>query len=163
MVLYKFDVSSFIYFSLDELFSCLFCFVVIIIIIKRKPEVLKERGTFLIIGLAVFALINMITISSSYTEYSALKNAYETGNCHYVEGSVTNFKGHPDTVRWYEEFEINDVTFSYSSAEVTFSYNKPKVEGGVIVGNGQKVRIGYVPYQMSGRYVMNRIVYIEQL
>ncbi len=30
MVLYKFDVSSFIYFSLDELFSCLFCFVVII-------------------------------------------------------------------------------------------------------------------------------------
>ena len=56
MVLYKFDVSSFIYFSLDELFSCLFCFVVIIIIIKRKPEVLKERGTFLIIGLAVFAI-----------------------------------------------------------------------------------------------------------
>ena len=76
---------------------------------------------------------------------------------------VTNFKGHPDTVRWYEEFKINDVTFSYSSAEVTFSYNKPKVEGGVIVGNGQKVRIGYVPYQMSGEYVMNRIVYIEQL
>ncbi len=92
-----------------------------------------------------------------------LKEAYETGTCDYVEGTITDYKGYPDTVQWYEEFKVKDVFFAYSSAETTLSYNKPKTDGGVITGNGQKVRIGYVLDEMSAEQWVNRIVYIEQL
>ena len=163
MVLYEFSVSSFITYSLDELVSCLFCLLVSGLILWRKPAFLKEKQTFILILLSVFAFINLITVNSVYQEYSMLKEAYETGTCDYVEGTITDYKGYPDTVQWYEEFKVKDVFCAYSSAETTLSYNKPKTDGGVITGNGQKVRIGYVLDEMSAEQWVNRIVYIEQL
>ena len=61
-----------------------------------------------------------------------------------------------------ESFEINGVYFSYSDYEIQQGYHNAKSHGGVISGDGQYLKIGYVqPYPFSRND--NVIVYIEEL
>ena len=115
----------------------------------------------------MFVLIILIIVGSECYKFISqsnecedLKEAYENGTCLYVEGEIHDYKEYPDTARWYEEFMVQDILFSYSNYEVTQAYNIPKLYDGVIQGNGQKVKIGYVFDDLTD---INRIVYIEQL
>ena len=59
-----------------------------------------------------------------------------------------------------ESFDINGVSFSYSDFSVQPGYHNAKSHGGVITGNGQHLKIGYVYYNSAEG---NVIVYIEKL
>ena len=90
--------------------------------------------------------------------YTKVVGAYKDGEFMIVEGYVENFDPMPYGGHSEESFEINNVTFSYSDYTIQPGYNNSKSHGGVIEGNGQHLKVGYVDY-----YGTNIIVYIEQL
>jgi hypothetical protein len=77
-----------------------------------------------------------------------------------VEGYVENFDPMPYEGHGDESFEINGVTFSYSDYSIQPGYTNSKSHGGVIAGDGQHLKVGYVYYNET---YGNIIVYIEQL
>lgn len=109
---------------------------------------------------AFVALISVIVGVFQVNMFSKTVGAYNKGDYEIVEGYVENFipmpyEGHSD-----ESFEINGVKFSYSDYSIQPGYNNSKSHGGVVFGNGQHLKIGYVYYnEVYG----NIIVYIEQL
>lgn len=88
--------------------------------------------------------------------YKETVGAYKNGDYEIVEGYVQDFIPY---VRGSDEsFTINDASFSYSDYGIQQGYNNTKSHGGVVTGNGQHLRIGYVNY--NGK---NIIVYIEEI
>lgn len=102
-------------------------------------------------------MITVLMGFSTVLEYKAVVGAYESGEYEVAEGYVENFVPMPSE-GMDESFEINGVKFSYSDNRITFGYNNANSHGGVIEGNGQHLKIGYVV--INGQ---NTIVYIEQL
>lgn len=105
----------------------------------------------------VFILSAIAGLSQIYM-YKNVVGAYKSGDYKIVEGYVENFipmpyEGHSD-----ESFEINGVKFAYSDYAIQSGYNNAKSHGGVIEGDGQHLKIGYVFHNNQ-----NIIVYIEQL
>lgn len=103
-------------------------------------------------------ILSSIVGLSQMNMYKNVVGAYKTGDYEIVEGYVQNFipmpyEGHSD-----ESFEINGVKFTYSDYSTQSGYNNAKSHGGVIKGDGQHLKIGYVYYNNE-----NIIVYIEQL
>ena len=85
---------------------------------------------------------------------------YANGEYEIVEGYVHNFIPMPPEGKSFEMFDIGDIHFEYSDTVVSVGYNKTKPNGGVIRGNGQYLKVGYVYYNES---YGNIIVYIEEL
>ena len=92
--------------------------------------------------------------------YFKTVGAYQRGQYEVVEGYVENFDPMPYGGHTRESFEINDVYFEYSDYNVTSGYRNTKSHGGVITGDGQYLKIGYVYYNST---YGNIIVYIEEL
>ena len=109
-------------------------------------------------GAGFILMISVLVAFSTVAEYKAVVGAYENGEYEIVEGYVENFDPMPGECQKDESFEINGVKFSYSDYRITFGYNNAKSHGGVIDGNGQHLKIGYVVDNGE-----NKIVYIEQL
>lgn len=107
---------------------------------------------------AIMLMFSLLTGITSWVSYENTVIAYKNGNYEIVEGYVENFVPMPYEGHSYESFEINGVKFSYSDYSITFGYNNAKSHGGVIDGNGQHLKLGYVNYNDE-----NVIVYIEQL
>lgn len=105
-------------------------------------------------------LFNAIDITSSLDMHKKIAKQYEVGNYEIVEGFVEDFVPMPYEGHGNESFEINGVKFSYSDYIELCGYNNAKSHGGVIEGNGQHLKIGYIYYDSS---YGNIIVYIEQL
>ena len=115
---------------------------------------------FSVVGVAVFIL--GISIMSSYMhDYNTYKELLETNQVEIVEGEIEKFHAQSKEGHDTEHFEINGVYFEYSNFVVSNGYNKPKCYGGVISGNGQKLRIKYVQEESDGE-TYNTILYIEQ-
>ncbi len=89
--------------------------------------------------------------------------AYQRGEYQTVEGYVENFV-HEIPIQGErgrdESFEINGVKFFYSTAAIQPGYHQAQANGGVITGNGQHLKIGYV--YLDEAYG-NVIVYIEEI
>ena len=166
VVLYEIGVSSLIKGIRSDIILALFVLIGTLVSYWRfrRDYDLKEKGKNKItsIGGCLIFLIIVSTIIGQYKEYDLLKEAYKTNSCLYVEGVIYDFRGHPDTAQWYEEFWVDGVFFSYTPYEQTQGYYHPRGKKGVLTGNGQKVKIGYVPIEVA-REVKNKIVYIEQL
>ena len=109
-------------------------------------------------GAGFILIISVLLAFSTVAEYKAVVGAYESGEYEVVEGYIENFDPMPYEGHAEESFEINGVKFSYSDYRITFGYNNAKSHGGVIEGNGQHLKIGYVVGNGE-----NIIVYIEQL
>ena len=109
------------------------------------------------VGIQVLFL-GLIVCGTHLYGYNKLMDSYKSGQYEIVEGYVENFKPMPYEGHSDESFEINGVAFSYSDYEITSGYHNAKSHGGVIEGNGQYLKIGYV-HNVKG----NIIVYIEQL
>ena len=92
--------------------------------------------------------------------YKATINAYRSGQYEVVEGYVENFDPLSKNEKGSESFEINGVQFTYSDTKVITGYHNTNKNGGVITGNGQYLKIGYIYYNDS---YGNIIVYIEEL
>ncbi len=76
-----------------------------------------------------------------------------------VQGYVTNFeKSKEDGITsTFESFEVNGVKFEYKDNVIRSGYRKTMGNGGVIKGNGQYLKIGYIN---QGDY--NAIIFIEE-
>ena len=121
------------------------------------PEVTKKFCRVAFVVVAVFSvIIGIIKINM----YSRTVAAYKKGEYMVVEGYVENFVPMPYEGKSDESFEINGVKFSYSDYEVQYGYNNSKSHGGVITGDGQHLKIGYVYYNEQ---YGNIIVYIEEI
>ena len=103
-------------------------------------------------------VMSILTCISMASLYEKTVVAYKNGDYETVEGYVENFIPMPYDGHSVESFEINGVGFSYSDYHIGIGYNNTKSHGGVITGNGQHLKIGYVIDSDT-----NIIVYIEQL
>lgn len=125
---------------------------------KDTPyEVIKVISGICLCFLVVY---NVIDIASSLDMHKKIAEEYEKGNYEIIDGVVENFVPMPYEGKSKESFEINGVKFSYSDSIEICGYNNAKSHGGVIEGNGQHLKIGYIYYDSS---YGNIIVYIEQL
>ena len=111
-------------------------------------------------GLVYCTIFSIIILFSQIDMYNKIVRAYEQGNYQVVEGYVENFDPMPQSGHKKESFDIDGVPFSYSDFIVQQGYNNAKSHGGVITGDGQHLKIGYVFYN---RTKGNVIVYIEKL
>lgn len=107
-------------------------------------------------------LCSLILITSEISMYSKIVGAYKRGEYEVVEGYVENFDPMPYTGHSYESFEINGIYFSYSDYVIQQGYHNSKSHGGVISGDGQYLKIGYVQQHFFSKDD-NIIVYIEEL
>ena len=118
-------------------------------------KIIKIFCSFCFMFAFVMTLLTGISTASLYEKTIV---AYNNDDYEIVEGYVENFDPMPYEGHKDESFEINGVKFSYSDYNITFGYNNAKSHGGVIEGNGQHLKIGYVINNGE-----NIIVYIEQL
>lgn len=117
-------------------------------------EILLTASWVIILFVAVFAGKYQLDM------YNTVMNAYKNGEYQIVEGYVENFDPMPSEGHKEESFDINGVHFSYSDYTVMTGYHNAKSKGGVITGDGQYLRIGYIYYN---EYIGNIIVYIEEI
>ena len=123
---------------------------------KNTPyEIYKVISAF---GFCFLLVYNGVLIANSLNMHKKIAKQYEIGNYEIVEGLVENFEPMPYEGHGDESFEINGVEFSYSDYRKICGYNNAKSHGGVIEGDGQHLKIGYIDYDKE-----NIIVYIEQL
>lgn len=103
-----------------------------------------------------------ILIAALFQGHMYLKTvgAYQRGQYEIAEGYVENFDPMPYGGHANESFEINGVHFEYSDYSKRPGYGNTKSHGGVITGDGQYLKIGYVYYNST---YGNIIVYIEEL
>ncbi|MBR5272876.1 MAG: hypothetical protein IKU25_05715 [Clostridia bacterium] len=111
-----------------------------------------------IIAFCAVLVFTIVVVVAQVRTYQKIVGAYKSGEYEIVEGYVENFEPMPDNKRGMESFEINGVDFEYSHREATMGYNTPLNKGGVITGDGQHLKIGYVCDDDE-----KIIVYIEQL
>ena len=111
-------------------------------------------------GFVYLAIFSILGLFGQIHMYNKIVKAYEQGNYQIVEGYVENFDPMPYGGHKQESFDINGVSFSYSDFSVRPGYHNAKSHGGVITGNGQHLKIGYVFYNSAEG---NVIVYIEKL
>ena len=126
-----------------------------------SADVYVENGKkFCRVAFVVVAVFSVIIGITKVNMYSRTVAAYKKGEYMVVEGYVENFVPMPYEGKADESFEINGVKFFYSDYEVQYGYNTSKSHGGVITGDGQHLKIGYVYYNKG---YGNIIVYIEEL
>ena len=132
--------------------------------LKRSPEAVAggwqpRRMLWLLCG-AFVMLGTFFILRGQLDMYRGVIVPYARGEYEVVEGPVENFVPMPDVGHADESFDIDGVHFAYSDNNVTVGYRNTRVRGGVVRGNGQYLRVGYVYYNES---YGNIIVYIEEL
>ena len=136
------------------------------IIFKRLPRNKDKKYNYLFIWIfcifcfAFAATLTLTAFLGQFDLYNRTVGAYKQGNYEIVEGYVENFTPVYRPGHNFESFDINGVSFSYSEHNIQPGYSNTISHGGVITGNGQHLKIGYVYY--NGSYG-NIIVYIEEL
>ena len=130
---------------------------------REIPQTAKRIVRMSCLCAAIFiGFVTLVLAVGGICEYNNTVGAYRHGQYEIVKGYVENFDPMPYEGRGHESFEINGVLFSYSNYEIQQGYHNAKSHGGVISGNGQYLKIGYVqPYALSKE--RNVIVYIEEL
>lgn len=127
----------------------------------KELTIRSKRTTklFQMIGLLFAGAFLIMMISENIDLYKTTVGAYRSGNYETVEGYVDSFIPMPEGGHSRESFEIDGVHFEYSENLIPSAYSKTKSNGGVIRGNGQYLRIGYIFHPNYG----NVIVYIEEI
>lgn len=128
----------------------------------RKTKTVKGlRGKLCISALILLVSSGVATleVATQVDMYQNIIVAYQEGNYETVEGPVENFVPMPAEGHATEHFTIRGIPFEYTDYSALQGYNNTNVMGGVITGNGQWLKIGYVYYEPWG---CNVIVYIEE-
>lgn len=94
---------------------------------------------FSIASLIITSIVSYIDIK----EYNFVQDQIENGLISAASGEVNNFRFAGGANDRYESFEVNGVKFRYHWISNKIGYHSLCKEGGVICGNGQKVRILY--------------------
>ena len=143
--------------------------LIMLIMIPLVPWLNRRRygqrtglGTRIFLGIIwCFVLAIAILVGShQWKLHRTVQDAYSSGNYQTVEGYVENFDPMPAEGHKQESFDVSGVHFSYSDYVIQPGYRNARAKGGVISGNGQHLRIGYLWYNEA---CGNIIVYIEEL
>ncbi|MBQ9779059.1 MAG: hypothetical protein IJW22_09085 [Clostridia bacterium] len=142
-------------------------FVGLAVLTRLRPALFQNPRThpqypfiFSLVGAGMCAMTLLLAIAVEVVSYHAVVGAYQQGKYQIVEGYVEGFDPQERGSKSPESFEINGVAFSYSEYHETYGYHTPRDRGGVIRGDGQYLRIGYVSSALDGE---NTIVFIEQI
>ena len=100
--------------------------------------------------IAVFACVSFF---STNMDYINIYEQYACGQSEVVEGIVEEFHPMPETLHDSEHFAVSGVEFNYGADNSKYFYSQCKKDGGIFIGNGQKVKIWYVPYD-GHNYIM---------
>lgn len=103
------------------------------------------------IGTVFLIIIFLLLMIGLIIAYGDVILSYKLGKYREVEGVVENYEKHIKT----ETFTVNNVKFETGSAVLSWGYIWQNGES-VINGNGQYLRIRYIPGT-------NSIVYIEEI
>jgi hypothetical protein len=95
---------------------------------------------FAVAGLAVLWLL--ISLFSTYIEYTGLLSAEQTGQAFVAEGPVTDFKTIPTRGYTRERFCVQKACFEYSDDVTTSAFHTTRLRGGP-VREGLPVRVTY--------------------
>ena len=125
--------------------------------IKNLP---RYNYRFLLLGIIFVALCAIFILQHFLKMYRTVIVPYANGQYEIVEGYVQNFIPMPPEGKSREMFDIGNVHFEYSDNLIVLGYNKTKPNGGVIRGNGQYLKVGYVYFNEN---YGNIIVYIEEI
>ena len=143
--------------------------LLMLLVIPFVPKLEKHRygrttpvGTkiFLSVIWCIVFAVTLLVGKHQFDMYKTVTEAYKSGKYQIVEGYVENFDPMPPEGHNTESFDIDGVHFFYSDYTVMTGYHNAKSKGGVITGDGQYLKIGYVHY---GSSYGNVIVYIEAL
>ncbi len=113
------------------------------------------RTGIILIALLMGTLILIVFFINPVCSYREIKKNINEGNISVVEGEVNNFEtpvnafvGHNS-----ESFTVDGIEFCYYGTE-NYGYSKFLCDGGVITGNGQKLRITYCEDSFTGELVI---------
>lgn len=109
-----------------------------------------------IIAVVSFVIFSATTLFQ-VNMYTKTVGAYKDGKYQIVEGYVEKYEPSSRNGRAQVAFEINGVRFSYSDNDIIQGYHDAN---GIITGNAQHLKIGYVYFNEE---YGNIIVYIEEL
>ena len=124
---------------------------------KFRKDNTIEKDNRIIITASIIAIMIMCTIFM-IIKYANTAVRYKSGNYVEIEGVVQDYFSNLGSTRGpVESFTLDGVKFVCSD-DVTCGYSPSRKNGGVIAGNGQHLRIRYIPGGQD-----NVIVYIEQL
>ena len=127
----------------------------------REAGLIGRKGASWVVAAAVVTVLLLGGVFLWYEArlYRATVGAYRRGEYRTVEGCVEDFHPMPETGGDRESFTVDGVAFEYSDYELQFGYHNARSLGGVITGDGQHLKIGYVQLRWQGSV----IVYIEEL
>lgn len=119
----------------------------------------------MIVFITISALVGGFILVDQVDQYNKIVVAYQNGDYQIVEGYVENFHPMPESGHDHEHFEIDGTYFEYSDFTAQQGYHNALSRGGVITGNGQHLRIGYIEMDSAtgNQMLDNVIVYIEEL
>ena len=124
----------------DIFYIFLIIFFIIFFVKYRKHRNYSSLFSVLIIGIVNILVFVVAAFYTVFPLYCLTVGKYNT-----VEGYVEDFVPMPPSGHPYESFSINDICFQYSDYLITMGYRKARYFGGVIKGNGQYLRIYYIP------------------
>lgn len=98
----------------------------------------------LVLSALSVALLALFLIICPLYSYCEIKRYIKEDKLLTVEGEVSEFKSPEDSAGGHnsESFTINKVTFTYYGNE-SYGYSEFLCNGGIIKGNGQKLKISY--------------------
>ena len=158
-MLYEFGYQ----FHILDIFNVLF-FILPFCLYLFSSNFNKKFFRALLMGAA--ALITVLLVFIFYIKpicaYFEIKGKINNGNVSIIEGEISNFKTPDDSFGGHESesFRIDNVEFVYYETE-NYGYSKFLCNGGVITGNGQKVRITYVEDPFTCERVICNIEKLE--
>lgn len=89
-------------------------------------------------------VITVVWIGLSIFSYYVVKTQIASEKYSEVIGSVENFSPMPWSGHKQETFDINGISFSYSTYDIKPGYHTSSSWGGVITHNGQFLKIQYI-------------------
>ena len=98
------------------------------------------------VGVTVLLVLMGSTYMERKQQYEASVTAYQNGDYETVEGSVEDFSPRLPMHHGSETFTVDGVAFDCPTVR-EYGYDGTYGDGGVIRGDGQFVRIGYVTYK----------------
>ena len=95
-------------------------------------------------------------------QYQTIKEDIKNSEILVVEGEVSDFSTPESSFGGHimESFKIENIVFSYSNSR-NFGYCRFQCEGGVIQGNGQKLKIEYYTDSLTGENIICNIYELQ--
>ena len=148
-MLYEFQM----HFHITDMIKIFFVLLPVMIWVVSMEWHIAIKTILRIISILFFVFWLCGVVMYPFVQYDKIKDAIKDNNIFIVEGEIEDF--HTPDRPWNghdsERFYVSGILFAYNGDE-NYGYCKILYYGGVIKGNGQKIRITY--YKEYGRNVI---------